>query len=75
MLQCVSRGLQGADGLMLFIGKKFFFHHLLGKTSLSGSVGKALGSPLVLQLTALQVCCLEEDFFSIGGDLASQSLE
>jgi len=60
---------------MLFIGKKFFFHHLLRKPSLSGSVGKALGSPLVLQLTALQMCCLEENFFGIGWDLASQSIE
>jgi hypothetical protein len=42
---------------------------------LSGSIGKASGSLLVLQLTALQVCCLKENFFGIGGDVASQSLE
>jgi len=42
---------------------------------MSRSIGKALGSPLVLQLMALQMCCLEENFFSIGRDLASQGLE
>ena len=55
--------------------RSFFLHHLFGKTSLSSSDGKALGHPLVLQLTALQVCCLKENFFDIGGDVASQSLE
>ena len=42
---------------------------------MSRSVGKALGSFLVLQLTTLQMCGLEEDFFSIGRNLASEGLE
>jgi len=42
---------------------------------MSRSVGKALGSSLVLQLAALQMCSLEENFFSIGRNLASQGLE
>jgi len=42
---------------------------------MSRFVGKALSSFLVLQLTALQMCSLEEDFFSIGRNLTSQGLE
>jgi len=42
---------------------------------MSSSVGKALGGSLVLQLTALQMCSLEENFFSIGKNLASQGFE
>ena len=60
---------------MLLIGEELHFHHLLRKLSLSSSIGKTLGSLLVLQLTALQMCSLEEDFFSIGRNLASEGLE
>jgi len=57
------------------IGQELLFHHLLRKPGLSSSIGKAPGGPLVLQLTALQMCGLEEDFFSIGRNLASEGLE
>jgi len=60
---------------VLLIGKELHLHHLLRELGMSRSVGKALGSFLVLQLTALQMCSLEEDFFSIGRNLASQGLE
>jgi len=42
---------------------------------MSRSIGKALGSFLVLQLMALQMCGLEEDFINISRNLASESLE
>jgi hypothetical protein len=42
---------------------------------MSGSIGKTLGSLLVLELAAFQVCSLEQDFFYIGWDLASKGLE
>jgi len=42
---------------------------------LSSSIGKAPGGSLVLQLTTIQMCGLEEDFFDIGRNLASERLE
>jgi len=42
---------------------------------MSRSVAKALNSFLVLQLMTLQMCSLEEDFFSIDRNLTSQGLE
>jgi hypothetical protein len=60
---------------VLLIGQEFLFHHFFRKLGLSSSVGKAPRSPLVLQLTTLQMCSLEEDFFDIGWNLASESLE
>jgi len=60
---------------VLLIGLEFLCHYFFRKLGLSSSVGKAPRSPLVLQLTALQMCSLEEDFFDIGWNLASESLE
>jgi len=42
---------------------------------MSGSIGKTLGSLLVLELAALQVCSLEENLFGIGWDLTPKSFE
>jgi len=42
---------------------------------MGGSIGKALSGLLVLELTTLQVCSLEEDLLGIGRDLASESLK
>ena len=42
---------------------------------MGGSIGKALGSLLVLVLAALQVCSLEENLFGIGWDLTPKSFE
>jgi len=42
---------------------------------MGGSIGKTLGSLLVLELTAFQVCSLEKNFFGIGLNLATKSLE
>jgi len=39
---------------------------------MSGSIGKALSGLLVLELAALQMCSLEEDFFGVSRDLASE---
>jgi len=39
---------------------------------MSGSIGEALSGLLVLKLSTLQVCSLEEDLHSIGRDLASE---
>jgi hypothetical protein len=60
---------------VLLIGQELLFHHLLRKPGLSSSIGKVRGGPLVLQLTTLQMCGLEEDFFGIGRNLASEGLE
>jgi len=42
---------------------------------MGGSIGKALGGLLVLELAALQVCSLEKDLFGIGRNLASKSFK
>jgi len=42
---------------------------------MSGSIGKALSGLLVLKLSTLQVCSLEEDLLGIGRDLASESFK
>jgi hypothetical protein len=42
---------------------------------MSSSIGKTLGSLLVLELTAFQVCSLEKNLFGIGWNLAMKSLE
>jgi len=42
---------------------------------MSGPIGKTLGGLLVLELTTLQVCSLEKNLFSIGWNLATESLE
>jgi len=60
---------------VLLIGQELLFPHLFRELSLSSSIGKAPRSPLVLQLTTLQMCGLEEDFFDIGWDLASENPE
>jgi len=60
---------------VLLIGQELLSHHLLKKPGLSSSIGKAPGVPLVLQLTTLQMCGLEENFFSVGWNLASEGLE
>jgi hypothetical protein len=41
----------------------------------SGSIGKMLGSLLVVGLAAFQVCSLKQDFFCIGWDLAPKGLK
>jgi hypothetical protein len=41
----------------------------------SGSIGKTLGSLLVLELVPFQVCSLKQDFFCIGWDLAPKGLK
>ena len=60
---------------MLLIGKIFHFHYLLRKLGVGGSIGKTLGSLLVLKLAALQMRSLEEDLFGIGRDLAPEGFE
>ena len=60
---------------MLLIGQELLFYHLLRESGLSGSIGKAPGGPLVLQLTTFQMCGLEEDFLGIGRNLASERFE
>jgi len=60
---------------VLLIGQELLFHHLLGEPGLSSSIGKTPSGPLVLQLTTLQMCGLEKDFFGIGRNLASEGLE
>jgi len=60
---------------VLLIGQELLLHHLLKKPGLSGSIGKAPGSPLILQLTTFQMCGLEKDFLGIGRNLASEGLE
>ena len=42
---------------------------------MSGSIGKALGGLLILELATLQVCNLEKNLFGIGRDLTSESFE
>jgi len=42
---------------------------------MSGSIGKTLGSLLVLELAAFQVCSFKQSFFCIGSDLASKGLK
>ena len=42
---------------------------------MGGSIGKRLGSLLVLELTAFQVCSLEKNLFGISWNLATKSLE
>jgi len=42
---------------------------------MSSSIGKALSGLLVLELSTLQVCSLEENLLGIGGDLASKNFE
>jgi hypothetical protein len=42
---------------------------------MSGSIGKELSGLLILELSTLQMCSLEEDFLGIGRDLASESFK
>jgi len=42
---------------------------------MSASIGKALSGLLVLELSTLQMCSLEEDLLGIGRDLASESFK
>ena len=42
---------------------------------MSGSIGKTLGSLLILELTAFQMCSLEKSFLDIGWDLTPKSFE
>jgi len=42
---------------------------------MGGSIGKTLGSLLVLELTALQLCSLEKNLSNIGWNLAAKGLE
>ena len=42
---------------------------------MSGSIGKALGSFLILRLAALEVCSLKKSLLDIGRDLASESFK
>jgi len=42
---------------------------------MGGSIGKTLGSLLVLELMAFQVCSLEKNLFGIGWNLTTKSLE
>jgi len=42
---------------------------------MSSSISEKLGSLLVLELAAFQVCSLKQDFFCIGWDLASKGLK
>jgi len=42
---------------------------------MGGSIGNTLGSLLVLELTALQVCSSEKNLLSIGWNLTTKSLE
>jgi hypothetical protein len=60
---------------VLLIGQEFLFPHFIGELSLSGSIGKTPRSSLVLQLATLQMSGLEQDFFDVGRDLASESSE
>ena len=60
---------------MFLIGKALYLHYFLYELDVSSSVGKTLGSLLVLELAAFQVCNLKQDFFYIGLDLASKGLE
>jgi len=50
-------------------------HYLLRELGVGGSIGKTLGSLLVLELAALQVCSLKENLFDIGWDLTPKSFE
>jgi len=60
---------------VFLISKVFHFHYLLRKLGVGGSIDKMLGSLLILELAALQVCSMEKDLFGIGRDLASESFE
>ena len=42
---------------------------------MGGSIGKALGSLLILELAALQVCSLEKNLFGVDRDLTPESFE
>jgi len=42
---------------------------------MGGSIGKTLGSLLILELVALQVCSLEKNLLGIGRDLTSERFE
>jgi len=42
---------------------------------MGGSICKALGSLLVLELAALHMCSVEKDLFGIGRNLAPESFE
>jgi len=42
---------------------------------MSGSIGKMLSGFFLLELSTLQVCGLEKNLLSIGGDLASENFE
>jgi len=60
---------------MFLIGKTLHLHYFLFELSVSSSVGETLGSLLVLELTAFQVCGLKQDFFCVGWDLASNGFK
>ena len=60
---------------MLLIVKAFHLHYLLCELGMGGSIGKMLGSLLVLELATLQVCSLEKDLFGIGRNLTLESFE
>ena len=50
---------RNANTLVLLIGKAFHLHYFLWELGMGGSIGKTLGSLLILEVAALQVCSLE----------------
>jgi len=60
---------------MLFIVSMLYLQHFLLELGLGSSVGKALKSLLVLELTTFQMGNLEEHLVSIGWNLIMEGLE
>jgi hypothetical protein len=67
--------LRSADAFVLLVGNVLHLEHFLFKFGLRSSIGKALGSILVLELATIQMGSLEEYLFDIGRALTVESLE